>query len=570
MNIKQHERLEITNLKDMLFQIEKAYAQNLAYKVKLEAGKYKEYTYTEVKNIVEALGTALIDLGLKDKRIGIIGENRFEWEISYLSVVCGTGLVVPLDKSLPENELADLIERSEIEAIICTKKQEDAIDKIYKNGNTKLKYVISMERTSNKDGFLYFEELIKEGTTLVANGDVRFREAEVDSEKMGIMLFTSGTTSQSKVVSLSHKNICSNLISLGKAVDVDCDDVFLSILPLHHVFECTVGFLFALYCGAQIVFSEGIRHILENLQEYSPSVMACVPGVYERIFLALHKKSEKLGMLEEFLRKEELAANLSMPERKEMFKELHDLFGSNIKLFISGAAKLDVKIEEGYRALGFNLMQAYGLTETSPVVSICTNEFYRTGSVGKAVPDVEAKIDNPDENGIGELVVKGPNIMLGYYQNEEATNEVLKDGWFYTGDLAKIDDDGYIFIAGRKKNVIVLKNGKNVFPEEAECLINKIEGVRESLVFGREKYSDKEEVKIYALIVVDPAKMKTLHNATTVEEMHDVLFGKIKELNKTMPAYKSIKGIIVSDKELVKTATNKIKRQASLDAIKES
>lgn len=570
MNKKQQERLEITSLKDMLFQIEKAYAQNLAYKVKLEAGKYKEYTYAEVKNVVEALGTALINLGLKDKRIGIIGENRFEWEISYLSVVCGTGLVVPLDKSLPENELADLIERSEIEAIICTKKQEEAIDKIYKDGNTKLKYVISMERTSDKEGFLYFEELIKEGTTLVANGDVKFREAEVDSEKMGIMLFTSGTTSQSKVVSLSHKNICSNLISLGKAVDVDCDDIFISILPLHHVFECTVGFLFALYCGAQIVFSEGIRHILENLQEYSPSVMACVPGIYERIFLSLHKKSEKLGMLEDFLRKEELAANLSMPERKELFKELHNLFGGNIKLFISGAAKLDVKIEEGYRALGFNLMQAYGLTETSPVISICTNEFYRTGSVGRAVPDVEAKIDKPDENGIGELVVRGPSIMLGYYQNEEATNEVLKDGWFYTGDLAKIDDDGYIFIAGRKKNVIVLKNGKNVFPEEAECLINKIDGVRESLVFGKEKYSDKEEVKIYALLVVDTAKMKSLYNATTTEEMHDVLFDKIKDLNKMMPAYKAIKGIIVSDKELVKTATNKIKRQASLDAIKES
>ena len=215
-------------------------------------------------------------------------------------------------------------------------------------------------------------------------------------------------------------------------------------------------------------------------------------------------------------------------------------------------------------------MQAYGLTETSPVISICTDEFYRVGSVGKALPDVETKIVDADENGIGELIARGPNIMLGYYQNEDATNEVLKDGWFYTGDLAKIDEDGYIFIAGRKKNVIVLKNGKNVFPEEVECLINKVDGVKESLVFGKESYSDKEELKVNALIVVDVAKMNKMYNAYTFEDMHKVLSDQIKKINKLMPAYKSIKSIIISDKDLIKTATNKVKRQASLDAIKES
>ena len=264
---RQREQLEINNLKDMLVLIEKAYAQNLAYKVKVSTGEYKTYNYKDVKSLVEAFGTGLIDLGLKDKRIGIIGENRFEWEISYLSVVCGTGIVVPLDKSLPENELTELIERSEIEAIICTHKQEETIVKIYNQGNTKLKYVISMESDAKENGILYFENLIEKGRNLIANGDTRFEDSEVDSEKMGIMLFTSGTTSQSKVVSLSHKNICSNLKSLRTITDVDGDDVFLSILPLHHVFECTVGFLFPLYCGAQIVFCDGIRHITENLEE---------------------------------------------------------------------------------------------------------------------------------------------------------------------------------------------------------------------------------------------------------------------------------------------------------------
>ena len=567
MNTKQQERLVISDLKDLLLKAESVYAQNIAYKVKVEPGKYQTYTYTDVKQLVEALSTALINLGLKDKRIGLIGENRFEWEMSYLSIACGTGLVVPLDKSLPENELLELINRSEIEAIFCTTKHEDEIYRIFEEHNTNLKYVITMEKNSEKEAFLLFEDLIKEGRELIKNGDTRFLNANVNSEDMGIMLFTSGTTSKSKVVSLSHKNICTNLMSMGKSTDINSDDVFLSILPLHHVFECTVGFLFALYCGAQITFSDGIRHITENLVEYAPTIMACVPSIYERMFLSLHKKAEKLGFLEKFIKKEELAKNLSMPERKKLFKEIHDLFGGKIRWFISGAAKLDVKIEEGYRDLGFNLMQAYGLTETSPVISMCTNEFYRTGSVGKTIADVVAKIVNPDENGIGELAVQGENIMLGYYQNEESTNEVLKDGWFYTGDLAKIDDDGYIFISGRKKNVIVLKNGKNVFPEEVECLINKIEGVKESLVFGKETYSDKEELKVNALLVVDTAKMKSLYNALTLEEMHDVLFKKIKELNKMMPSYKSIKSIIVSEKELIKTATNKVKRQASLDAI---
>ena len=566
MNTKQQERLIVNDLKDMLLKAEKTYGQNIAYKVKVDAGKYKTYTYIDVKEMVEALSTALIDLGLKDKRIGIIGENRFEWEISYLSIVCGTGIVVPLDKSLPENELVELIKRSEIEAIFCTKKHEEAIKKIYREKETKLKFIISMEKESEED-FLSFQELINKGFELVKNGDTKFSNSKIDAESMGIMLFTSGTTSKSKVVSLSQKNICANLISMGKITDVNSEDVFLSILPLHHVFECTVGFLLPLYCGAQITFSDGIRHITENLVEYSPTIMACVPSIYERMFLSLHKKSEKLGMLNKFLEKEKLAKDLSMPERKSLFKEIHDLFGGKIRWFISGAAKLDVKIEEGYRDLGFNLMQAYGLTETAPVVTMNTDKFYRVGSVGKAIADVEAKIVNPDENGVGELAVKGPNVMLGYYEDQEATNEVLKDNWFHTGDLAKIDEDGYIFISGRKKNVIVLKNGKNVFPEEVEFLINKIEGVKESLVFGKETYSDKEELKVNAILVVDKEKMKEIYNALTLEEMHDVLFKKVKELNKFMPSYKSIKSIIVSEKELIKTTTNKVKRQASLEAI---
>lgn len=259
-----------------------------------------------------------------------------------------------------------------------------------------------------------------------------------------------------------------------------------------------------------------------------------------------------------------------MEEKKEVFKEIHDMFGENMKLFISGAAALDYKIEEKYRLLGINLVQGYGLTETSPVIGVGTNKYYRTGSIGKSIPSVEAKVIDVNSEGIGELVVKEPNIMLGYYNDKAATKKAIKDGWFHTGDLARIDEDGYIFICGRKKSVIVLKNGKNIFPEEMENIVNKIEGVKESFIFGKQQSQDKDDIKINVQIVFDRKIMQEAYKAQTEEEIHRVLSNKIKEINKTMPPYKAIRGIILTEKELLKTTTNKIKRQANLDAIEKS
>ena len=331
------------------------------------------------------------------------------------------------------------------------------------------------------------KELIKTGTKLIEKGNKEFIDAKINPKEMSIMLFTSGTTSASKVVALSHKNICTNLMDIASALDVDSDDVFLSFLPLHHVFECTVGFLFSLYKGAKTVFCDGIRHIIENMNEYNISVMACVPAIYERIFKIIRKQLQKQGNLEEILKKEELYRNKTMQKKKEVFKEIHDMLGGNVKLLVSGAASLDAGIEQKYRDLGFNIVQGYGLTETSPVVAIGTNKNYKVGSIGKSLPSVETKLVNCNEQGIGELIVKGPSVMLGYFQNKEATDNAIIDGWFYTGDLAKIDEEGYIYICGRKKSVIVLKNGKNIFPEELENLLNKIDGVEESFVFGMNK-----------------------------------------------------------------------------------
>ncbi len=548
--------IEITDLKDMLKKSGEKYGEKIAYKIRQE-NEYKEITHSEVRKMVDGLGTKLIDMGLKDKRIAVIGENRYEWEIAYLSIVCGTGTVVPLDKSLPENELESLIERSKAEAIICSQKYVEILKK------TKLKYIISMDLEKDNDGIISQKRLISEGIQLVKSGNTSFTNAKIDNEKMSIMLFTSGTTSISKAVALSHKNICSNLMDISSILDVNSSDVFLSFLPLHHVFECTVGFLFSLYVGAETVFCDGIRHIPENLAEYKVSVMASVPAIYERLFKIIKKHLEKQGKVEQILKDEEKYKDSSMEKKKEVFKEIHDLLGGNIKLFISGAASLEPSIEEKFRRLGFNMVQGYGLTETSPVVAIGNKKYHKTGSIGKCVPSDEVKLLDVNKDGIGELAVKGPNVMLEYYENKEATEKVLKNGWFQTGDLARIDEEGYIFICGRKKSVIVLKNGKNIFPEEMETLINKEDGVEESFIFGKPISKDPNDIKIFVKIVYN----KESFEGKTETEIKEYFNEKIKSINKTMPHYKAIRGIIISDKPLIKTTTNKIKREKNLEQI---
>ncbi len=568
MSKKIYDYLKINDLKDMLNKTGKLYADRPAYKIKVEEGKYQTYTHKEVRDMINNLGTALINLGLKGKRIAVIGENRYEWEIAYLSIVCGTGIVVPLDKSLPANELELLIERSDVEAIFYTKKYSDIIQNIKFSEKNKLKHLISMDNDENCEGIYSQKELIREGKKLIEEGNNEFLNAKINPKEMEIMLFTSGTTSKSKVVTLSHENICTNLMDIGSVLDVTQDDVFLSILPIHHVFECTVGFLFSLYKGAETVFCDGLRHIVENLNEYHVTVMACVPGIYERIFMMIRKKLEKQGKLEEILENEEKYKNSSMQKKKEVFKEIHDMLGGKIKLLISGAAALDKTIEEKYRLLGLNLVQGYGLTETSPVVAVGTNKNYKLGSIGKTVPSVEAKLVDVNDDGIGELVVRGSSVMLGYYENEKVNKKSLQDGWFYTGDLAKIDEEGYIFICGRKKSVIVLKNGKNIFPEEMENLVNKIEGIKESFIFGKIQSNDENNIKINVKIVFDRDVIKDVYKVEKDEDIYKVLSKKIKEVNQTMPSYKAIRGMILTEEPLIKTTTNKIKRQENLDAIR--
>lgn len=551
------------NLKVMLEKSGELHGDRPAYIFKTnEPGKFREITHKEFRDDINALGTKLINLALKDKRIAVISENRYEWGVVYLSVVAGTGVIVPLDKSLPDNEIESLIIRSGVEAIFYSSKYNDIMNKIKEQGNTQLKYFVSMDIDKEENGILSQKELIAEGKKLIDEGNEKFLKAEIDNEKMSIMLFTSGTTAMSKAVMLSHKNICANLKDITSVIKLYPEDRFLSFLPLHHTFECTVGFLYPISIGGSIAFCDGIRHIAENIKEYQITAMISVPILFEAMYKKVIKGIEKKGKLETVQKGIKISnalLKIGIDVRKKLFKDIHDTLGGKVRLFVSGGAALDPEAEKGFNDLGFTMYQGYGLTESSPVIAAEDDKYRKIGSIGKAFPSLDVKIDDPNEEGVGELLAKGPSIMLGYYGNEEATKETIdSEGWLHTGDLAKIDKDGYIFISGRKKFVIVLKNGKNIYPEELETLVNKIEGIKESFVYG--KPEDDGDYKICAKIVYDKDIVKEIYKTEDENELKEIIWQEIKKINKTMPAYKYIREISLTQTELIKTTTQKVKR----------
>lgn len=565
-----HEFDKFTDLKDMLKNTERKFADRPAYLFKTDKeGVFKEIKYREFIDDINALGTSLINMGLKDKRIAVISENRYEWEVSYLAIAAGTGVVVPLDKALPNNEIESLIVRSEVEAIIYSNSYDEIMNKLKEEKNTKLKYFISMDVDENKDNLYSIKKLIKQGKELIKNGNKEFIDAKIDNEKMGIMLFTSGTTAVSKAVMLSHKNIVSNLMDIASVIKVDEYDRFLSFLPLHHTFECTVGFLYPVSKGSAIAFCEGIRHIADNIKEYQITAMISVPILFETMYKRVIKAIEKKGKLDQVkkgIKISNFLLKFGIDIRRKIFKDIHESFGGKVRLFVAGGAAFDPETEKGFNELGIKTYQGYGLTETSPVIAAEDDKYIRLGSIGKAFPSLDVKVIDKNEEGIGELMVKGPTVMLGYYQNDEATKETIEpDGWLHTGDLAKIDRDGYIFISGRKKYVIVLKNGKNIYPEELEILLNKIEGVKESFVYGIPE--DDGDYKIGAKLVYDKEIIEDKYNEKDEDKIKEILWQEVKKVNKTMPAYKYIREIKVTTKDFIKTTTQKIKRHEEMKNI---
>ena len=565
-------KMKFTDLKDMLNQTGEVYGDRPAYIFKTEEkGKFRIITHKEFRENINALGTTLIQMGLKDKRIAVISENRYEWELSYLAVAAGVGVIVPLDKALPDNELESLILRSQVEAIIYSSKYDAIMNTLREKKNTNLKYFISMDLEENAQGIYAEKALVEKGKKLLADGNKTYIDAKIDAEKMGIMLFTSGTTAMSKAVMLSHKNLVTNVMDIIQRFDLTDEDRFLSFLPLHHVFECTVGFLYPISIGGSIAFCEGVKHMAENIKEFEITAMISVPAVFDIIYRKVMKTIEKKGKLanlEKGKKVSQFLLKMKIDLRKQLFKEVHESLGPKLKLVVTGGAALDPETEKGFNDLGFDVEQGYGLTETAPVIAAETPKCRRLGSIGKKFPSVEVKIDDPDEEGVGELMAKGPSIMLGYYENEEATKSALEsDGWFHTGDLARIDKDGFIYISGRKKSVIVLNNGKNVFPEEIETLLNKVEGIKETFVF--EKKEDDGDVKVCVEIVYDKELIKELYHIEGEENIKEFLWDKVKEVNKLMPKYKYVREMVITEEPVIKTTTLKIKRHEELKKVLE-
>ena len=561
----------VKDFREMIEYTVTKYPKNIAYKYKKDGNlknvQYVEKTYEEVGNDIKALSTELLNRNLENKRIVVIGNNRYEWCITYLAVTSGNMIIVPMDKALPENEIINLVIRSEAEVAIFDKKYLETMKELKKDDNANLRMLICMDNIEDEDADK-FEDLLQKGNELLKNGDNKYENIEVDPEKMSIMLFTSGTTNSPKAVMLSQKNICSNLSDISCWVKLYDTDTLLSFLPIHHTFECTITFLYGFYSGCTIAFCDGLKYIQKNLAEYKVSVFVAVPLVLETMYKKIIKAINDQGKAKLIANMTKLSNGLlkcKIDLRKKIFKQILENFGGNLRVVLYGAAPMNKDTIIGFNNFGIELVQGYGLTETSPVISAETDKEKKPGSVGLALPSLNVKIDNPSENGEGEILVKGPSVMLGYYKNDEENKKAFKDGWFKTGDYGYIDEKGFIYVTGRKKDIIVLRNGKNVYPQEIEFLINKIPYVVESLVYQRE--GNNTDTMLCAKIVYDKEIIKEQLGDKTEKEYSDIIWKKIKEINKELPVFKHIKNITITTEPLMKTTTQKIKRYEELKKV---
>ncbi|NLO41210.1 MAG: AMP-binding protein [Ruminiclostridium sp.] len=564
-DIPLYEVRKIETLKEMLDGSVTLFANDTAFLVKTEeGGPYKPVTYTQFRDDVNALGTALMDLGLSAGRIAIISENRYEWCVTYLATVNGTGVVVPLDKELPVGELKSLLLRSKADAVFYSAAKTGDVESIA-DEVPNLKFRVSMDIAESNQTVLSYQALLKKGYELVEKGNRSFIDAKIDKDVMSILLFTSGTTDKSKAVMLSHYNICSNLMDMCAMLYIG-DDVALMILPLHHTYACTCGFLCQIYRGCTVAFCEGLRHIVKNLKESKTTLMLCVPlvleAMYKRIWDQVGKDPKLLKKLKLGLKISKTLVAVGIDVRKKLFKAIHENFGGAIRMFISGGAAIDPQVVQGFQDFGIACVQGYGLTECSPIIALNRNCDFNNASAGLPVPNTEIKIHEPNEEGIGEIIAKGPNIMLGYYENEEATREAVVDGWFHSGDLGYMDKEKFVYITGRKKNVIVTKNGKNIYPEEIETLLCRSPFIAECLVYGKEGMGTGE-VDVAADIFPDIEKVSAElgEEDPSKDQIRLLLDKEVLKVNKSLELYKYIRYFTVRDTEFEKTTSKKIIRK---------
>lgn len=571
MNKRLYSVRPINDLKDMLAQSVSLFGNRTAYKIKTENGGYQEITYSAFNKDITAFGTSLLDLELQGKSIAIFGENRYEWCVAYLSIVNGVGTAVPIDKELTASEIQNLLEQSKVSAVVFTGKYLDAVEEM-RPQIPFVKHWICMDDVSEESEIHSFSNLMSHGQKMVDEGNQEFEKIEINPDSPLILLFTSGTMGFAKGVMLSHKNICAVITGVCATVNVRPEDRLLSILPLHHTYECTLGFLTIIYSGASISFSDGLRYISRNLNEYKPTILVTVPLLLENVYNKVWKKANKQKSMKRSLIVGQVISGflykvLGIDIRRKLFAQIHDNVGGELRMFITGAAAIDPEVSKGFHKWGFSVLQGYGLTECAPLVTGNRDFIYRDKSAGLAIPGVEVKINSPDKKGIGEILIKGLNVMQGYFNDPEETERVLVDGWFYSGDVGRIDRKGFLYITGRCKNVIVTKNGKNIFPEELESYIKDSPYVGECIVYGElDKTSGETHIiaQIFPDIEVIREKLKNINLNIDTEEIRNLIQDVIKNVNRKIPLYKHIRQVTIRDKEFEKTTTRKIKRHTQI------
>lgn len=529
---------------------------------------FTEITYKQFKEDVVALGIALTKkYNLKDERIVVIGENTYHWYVTYMATICGAGIVVPVDKELPANELENVIKRARASVVVYSTKKKENIKKVMDNLPF-VKYFMQMNSDDVLTGrCIGLNTVINEGRKIVEKGDNSYLDIKIDPEEFKVLIFTSGTTSAAKGVMICNRNLAENVNAVSPYVYLDENDRFFSVLPLHHCYECSIGFLLPMAVGASIAICQGLKYIVDNMKETKPTALLAVPLLIESLYKKINKSIEKggkAGLVNSMIHVTNALKAVGIDIKRKVFAEIYDNLGGRLKFIVSAAAPIDPKAGKWVQDIGINFLQGYGLTETSPIAALTPDYEPKLGSAGKALVCSELKIENPNENGEGEVLIKSTTLMLGYYENEEATKEAIQDGWFHSGDIGYLDKDGFLFITGRSKNVIVTQNGKNIYPEEIELMLSKIPEIKENMVYGKEVEGNKELI-ITARVIPNYEEIEELHGKDlTDEQIHNIIWEEIKKVNRSLTSYKAIKNLEIKKDEFEKTTTMKIKRFAEL------
>lgn len=552
------------NLRDMMNYAADTYKGDTAFIIKHKQKKEISYEYIpfeKFRDDVNGFGTAMLQKGWQGKRIAVIGKNRYEWMLGYFASQCGLGLCVPLDRGLPYEELESSLQRSRADVLIFDPDQLSIVEELKKKNSCNVTEFISMDPL---EGYDDVRAMTESGFKALENGYEDYLSLPIDPMAMSLILFTSGTTSMAKAVQLSQHNLTSNVYAMLTCEDIRRGDISMAFLPYHHTFGA-IAQLDMIAAGVVTTYCDGLKYLQKNIVEYKVTIFVCVPLLVESIYKKIMATVKKQGMEKKVafgLKLTKALLKVGIDVRRKVFKQILDQLGGNLRFVISGAAAIDPEALEGFINFGIMAVQGYGMTESAPVLAAENHWQRKTGSIGRAMPGVELAIDNPNEEGIGELIGRGPNIMLGYYENPEATEEVLKDGWLHTGDLASVDEDGYIFLHGRKKNVIVLKNGKNIYPEELEVLIANLPYAEENMVFGQPRHEDSDErdLALCAKIVYNKDYMKEHYGTEDLSEIEKIIKKDIDAINEELPVYKQMLRIIVTDEPMIKTTTGKVKR----------